>query len=137
VAPEPLPLATKDSTVTLLNRPQWRAGSNASRPDPTVLEALQRRIAELDGEVAAVKTALSQSGGADRVRLQHRLYVLRREQLELQLSHLLNERKLAQGDGPPDHRYLYERDEAIAALGLALNKLRIKRRIFDYVVQAV
>jgi hypothetical protein len=28
-------------------------------------------------------------------------------------------------------------DPDIAALGLALNRLRIKRRIFDYIVQAL
>lgn len=136
-APETSPLATEECTVTLLNRPQWRAGANASRPDPDILDDLQRRIATLEGEGAAIETTLAQSAGPDRLRLQHRLYVLRREQLELQLSHLLNERKLARGDAPPDHDYLYERDEQIAALGLALNRLRIKRRIFDYVVQAV
>jgi hypothetical protein len=62
--------------------------------------------------------------------------VLKRQRLELELSHLLNSRKLAEGE-EPDAARLYERDEDIAALGLALNRLRIKRRIFDYVVQAI
>ncbi len=61
---------------------------------------------------------------------------MRREELERRLSHLLNERKLAE-DEPLRQGYLYEVDEEIAGLGLALNKLRIKRRIFDYVAQAL
>lgn len=32
------------------------------------------------------------------------------------------------------HDYLYEPDAEIAEAGLNLNRLRIKRRIFDYVV---
>ena len=67
--------------------------------------------------------------GQDRLLLQHRIYVLQRESLEFQLSHLLNQRKLAQ-DGALDEEYLYEPDAEIAELGLTLNHLRIKRRIF-------
>ena len=36
-----------------------------------------------------------------------------------------------------DEEYLYKPDSAIVGLGLTLNHLRIKRRIFDYVVEAL
>lgn len=48
----------------------------------------------------------------------------------------LNELKLEQG-GEPGQAYLYEPDEQVAALGKALNDLRIRRRIYDYIVQAI
>ncbi|MCB0147677.1 MAG: hypothetical protein KDE01_08500, partial [Caldilineaceae bacterium] len=67
---------------------------------------------------------------------EHHRYVLERELAELRLSLLLNERKLAEGE-TPSHAYLYDPDDEIAAAGLALNRLRIKRRIFDYVVAAL
>lgn len=139
LAAQPPPAAGADppGSVTLLNRPQWRAGASASLPDPAVLAGLQRQIAELEELSAGVQAQQEASSGAARLRLEHRYYVLKRQQLELQLSLLLNQRRLAQGAGPPEPAFLYERDEEVAELGLALNQLRIKRRIFDYVVQAV
>jgi alpha-mannosidase len=128
---------TDAGSVSLLNPPNWRVGPSASRPDPAILGQIARQVAALDEAIAAVQGEIEASSGAARLRLEHRYYVLKRQQLELQLSHLLNERKLAQGAGLPDPAYLYRRDEEVAALGLALNHLRIKRRIFDYVVQAV
>lgn len=125
-----------DGDVRLLAPPRWRVGPNAAQPDPAVLDELQRQMAALDVALAALEDELARSAGPARLRLEHRLYVLQRQRLELQLSHLLNSRKLA-GGGEADQARLYERDEEIAALGLALNRLRIKRRIFDYVVQAI
>jgi alpha-mannosidase len=139
LAPQPPPDAGENpqGSVTLLNRPRWRVGASASRPDPAVLGEMERQMVALEAAIRTVQEEMDASTGAARLRLEHRYYVLKRKQLELQLSHLLNERRLARGDGPPDHAYLYERDEQVATLGLALNRLRIKRRIFDYVVQAV
>jgi hypothetical protein len=128
--------ATLDGEATLLTPLRWRAGASASRPDPAVLDKLQSQMAALGAELAAIENELARTAGPAGLRLEHRLYVLKRQRLELQLSHLLNSRKLAEG-AEPDPARLYERDAEIAALGLALNKLRIKRRIFDYVVQAV
>jgi hypothetical protein len=48
----------------------------------------------------------------------------------------LNQRKRAR-KGALCYDDLYQPDAEIAAIGLALNHLRIKRRIFDYVVQAL
>jgi hypothetical protein len=128
--------ATADGDVTWLAPPRWRVGASASRPDPAVLDELQGLMAALDADLAALDDELARSAGPAGLRLEHRLYVLKRQRLELELSHLLNSRKLV-GGGEPDPARLYGRDEEIAALGLALNRLRIKRRIFDYVVQVV
>jgi hypothetical protein len=54
----------------------------------------------------------------------------------LELSRLLNQHKL-EADGALRELSLYQLDEEVAAVGLALNQLRIKRRIFDYVVAAL
>jgi hypothetical protein len=62
--------------------------------------------------------------------------VLQREQAEFLLSLALNRRKLTEGGGLR-YEYLYRPDEEIATIGLELNRLRIKRRIFDYVVAAL
>lgn len=129
--------AAEGGGVTLLTPPQWRVGVNRSRPDLVVLQQLEEQIVALDEELAAAAAALAESEGAAQLQQQHQIYVLERQRLELQLSHLLNLRKLAEGDGPPSEAYLYNHDEEIAALGLALNQMRIKRRIYDYVVQAV
>jgi len=51
----------------------------------------------------------------------------------LRLSALLNQRKLAV-QGRLDYEYIYTLDPEIAELGIQLNDLRIKRRIYDYVV---
>ncbi|MCA9949534.1 MAG: hypothetical protein KDE48_07815 [Anaerolineales bacterium] len=116
--------------------PAWRVGLNKGRPDSVVLAELVNKVAVLEEKIAAldVKTAVAQ--GEELLRLQHRSYVLQRECLEFQLSLLLNQRKLAQ-NGALNEDYLYHPDAEIAQLGLALNHLRIKRRIFDYVVEAL
>lgn len=119
--------------VTWRNRPAWRVGESASLPDTAVLSRLQAQIDELTEQLAAAETAVTQSHGTDRLRQQHRCYILEREKLEYQLAHLLNSRKLAQ-QGGLRYAYLYEPDAEIAAIGAALNRLRIKRRIYDYIV---
>ena len=87
-------------------------------------------------QAASVAAEIEYASGSERLRLQHRYYVLQRESVELQLSWLLNQRKLAT-EGALREAWLYEPDAEIAAVGLALNRLRIKRRIFDYVVAAL
>jgi hypothetical protein len=116
-----------------LNPPAWRVGQSASRPDPAVLEQLGEQIAALERELAQVQDHLASTEGAQGLRLQHRAYVLERELVEHLFSRLLNERKLSRS-GRPTEQDLFQPDPEIARLGLRLNKLRIKRRIFDYVV---
>jgi hypothetical protein len=53
---------------------------------------------------------------------------------EYLLSARLNELKLEMG-GNMNQDYLFKSDDEIMAIGLELNRMRIKRRIFDYVVQ--
>ena len=94
---------------------------------------LRTKIQKLESQIAAAQIAMAECQGKERLRWQHRIYVLDRERLEFKLSHLLNSRKLA-SQGEQDYDYLYKPDDEIAAVGIALNRLRIKRRIFDYVV---
>ena len=46
----------------------------------------------------------------------------------------LNNLKLA-AQGQLSEAYLYEPDAQVADIGFELNQLRIKRRIFDYIVE--
>ncbi len=111
-----------------------RAGRSRTTPDPVVLEELDARIDDLQGRLATIIEALAHAEGDDHWIQTHQQYVVERELLELRLSRELNQR-LADSDGEvsiPD-----EADPAIAELGAELNDLRVKRRIYDYVVQAL
>ena len=108
-------------------------GKNEGQPDTAVLDQLQAKMKQLEAQIAADQEQLDKSTGKEKLRWQHKIYILDRERLEFTLSHLLNSRKLA-ANGDEDYAYLYEPDDEIAAVGIALNRLRIKRRIFDYVV---
>jgi hypothetical protein len=121
------------AVVDLLNPPQWRVGPNAGKPDPAVLAELDRKIAALEKELAGIQSGKTNVTGRERLRWEHRLAISGRERLEYLLSRLLNERKLASSS----NSYLFEYDEEIAEVGAALNRMRIKRRIFDYVVQVL
>lgn len=130
-------LDAQTAEIELLTALPWRVGANAGRPDPAILAQLEEKIAQLETQLAHVDMQLAHTADeTGRLRLQHRHYVLKRERVELQLSLLLNRRKLAE-QGTMRYEYLYEADAEIAALGLELNQLRIKRRIFDYVVAAL
>ena len=132
VIDEPRPPAS----CSVLNLPIWRVSNNAGLPDEAILADLAARSSRLEAEANTVHEQFVSADGNAKLRLEHRYYVLKREALEYQLSHLLNRRKLAQ-DGSLDYAYLYEFDPDIAEVGLALNRLRIKRRIYDYVVQVL
>ena len=123
----------RGARVQLLTPIAWRVGENAGRPDVAILADLETKMAMLESDAKTVSDQVLVSTGNERLRLQHRYYVLKRESLELQLSLLLNRRKLAEPEALR-HDYLYQPDEEIARVGLELNRLRIKRRIFDYVV---
>ncbi len=136
--PGATPAATADhARVRILTRPSWRVGDNHGAPDPAVLEQLQHKIAAIDEQLEAIQTQVQdEEDEAARLRLQHRTYVLARERAEFRLSLVLNQRKLSL-DQDRRHAYLFQPDEEIAAIGLELNRLRIKRRIYDYVVAAL
>ena len=129
----PAPNKANGSHITWKNPPAWRVGENMGKPDTAVLDQLLTKIQEIESELASVKLKVAQSEGNERLRWQHRQYVLDRERVESELSHLLNSRKLSE-TGELLHNYLFEPDEKILAVGTALNRLRIKRRIFDYVI---
>ena len=122
--------------VTVLARPAWRVGDNHGRPDPDIIAQLTENIAALEQKLAGIEAALAQATGRDRYLLEHQTYVIKREICEYQLSARLNQLKLAAG-GQLSEDYLFAPDTDITRIGLQLNRLRIKRRIFDYVIEAV
>lgn len=132
---EPLPTAIEHrSKLAPMMRPHWRVGRNVGLPDPAILEQLEGKIASLEAQGAAIEAQLATAPDMERLHLQHRWYILKRESVELQLSLALNRRKLAQ-QGTLTREHLYMPDPDITEIGLNLNQLRIKRRIFDYIVQ--
>ncbi|NNE95870.1 MAG: hypothetical protein HKN24_07565, partial [Acidimicrobiales bacterium] len=129
--PPPAPMG---ATVTVLNPTEVRVGPSRSVPESEVLDALVRRISDLEQKLAENSSERASATGSAAYRLEHLEYVLDRERLELQLSLELNRRLQASTDevSIPDHA-----DPEIADLGWELNELRVKRRIFDYVVQSL
>lgn len=130
----PALVPTTDGPVQVLNPVGVRVGASRSRPSPETMTELSNRIAALGGELDKVIVDLDGTTGADRYRLTHRRYVIEREWLELRLSLELNERRAASADlvSIPDAP-----DPVIADIGARLNELRVNRRIYDYVVQAL
>ncbi len=123
--------------VRVHNLMPWRVGPNRACPDPAVLAELEERVRRLAQEAEEVEARIAaEEDETARLRLTHRRYVLRREEAEYRLSLLLNRRKLAQG-GVSTPEDLFTPDPEIAVLGRELNQLRVKRRIFDYVVAAL
>jgi len=127
--------ATDDSpaeqTVTPIAHPNWRVGDNQGRPDPNVIEQLNTKMVQLEEQLAQIEAQMNNDGNEQHI-LQHRYYVLKRELYEIRLSVLFNQRKLT----AQKSEYLYIPDPDIAELGTQLNQLRIKRRIYDYIVKA-
>jgi TolA-binding protein len=116
--------------------PEWRVGENQSVPDTAIMEQLQEKAMELEQEIAELQGEIEHVDGDERWRRQHKIYVKQRESLEFRLSYLLNQRKRDQ-NGQLNEAYLFDQDPEIAELGSELNNLRIKRRIFDYVIEAL
>lgn len=124
------------AAVEWLNPPVWRVGPDHNRPDPVVVARLGALSAGAQAAAEAAEAQRQAASDSDRLRWQRQVYVHQREQLEYALSQRLNQLKLAQAD-VLDPAYLYRPDREAARLGAALNQLRIKRRIFDYVVAAL
>lgn len=126
---------TGNGRVTLLTPLPWRVGPNTSLPDPAILAQLAEKMDAIDKQLADIDANMAASQSrSERLYWQREHYVLAREKLEFALSHALNVRKMADNN-QLKFDYLYRPDGEIADIGLKLNRLRIKRRIFDYVVQ--
>ncbi len=121
-------------TVTVLTPIEDRGGRSRSLPTAEQLAGLDQRISVLEDALDDTLSEVATTSGNERYLLTHRQYVVERELLELRLSRELNERLLHStdevsiGDDP---------DPVIAGLGSQLNDLRVKRRIYDYVAQAL
>ncbi|NNF56436.1 MAG: hypothetical protein HKN03_18575 [Acidimicrobiales bacterium] len=131
--PEP-PATDGDGILTVLTPIEDRGGRSRSLPTAEQLAGLDQRILVLEEALAAALSQLATASGNEHHLLTHRQCVVERELLELLLSRELNERLLHStdevsiGDDP---------DPVIAGLGSQLNDLRVKRRIYDYVAQAL
>lgn len=128
--------AEEQAMTRILWMPSWRIGDNQGLPHPETIAELEQRAATAEAEMLAAETELQTATGDDRHRWQHKVYVHQRETLEYQLSARLNTVKLAQ-NGKLTEAYLYEPDPVVTEIGYQLNQLRIKRRIYDYVVAAL
>jgi alpha-mannosidase len=127
---------TGNAHCRILNAPSWRVGDNRGLPAAAVIEALERLAVHSREQIESAETQLQTATDDERYRWQHKLYVHQREMLEYQLSARLNRLKLAQ-NGVVSADYLYQPDAQVADIGYQLNQLRIKRRIYDYVVAAL
>ena len=119
--------------VRILNMPTWRVGANHGSPEQASIARLEELAEESREAMISAEINLKSATGNDRHLWQHKIYVHHREMLEYQLSVRLNELRLQQQDELTD-AYLYEPDPVVTELGYKLNQLRIKRRIYDYVV---
>lgn len=123
-----------EKSIDILNLPGWRVGSNKSEPEAAVIEQLEEHLRHLEGREEEVKAKLSNTSGQEHYILQHQLYIVQREMLETRLTLRLNEIKKSKHE-EPERDYLYGQDEEVAQIGRELNQMRIKRRIYDYIVQ--
>ena len=125
-----------DQVLTSVTFPKWRVGENKGLPDPEIIRQIEIKVVQLEAETTLLEQRLNNNLEHDWHLIRYRYYLLMRELYELRLSAELNKRKLAQ-QGKPDHNYLFSLDPEIAKLGVRLNELRIKRRIYDYVVRVL
>lgn len=135
---QPLPAVNDPPAhpVQVLNRPRWRVGANHGAPDRVILAQLAAQISDLEQQIDALTAQLEQAQGRERYLLEHRTYVLKRELYEYRLSVRLNALKLNAG-GELSADYLFTPDAEVADIGFQLNQLRIKRRIYDYIIESV
>ncbi len=125
-------LSGEQPVAPIASWPDWRVGDNQGQPDPNIIEQLEAKIVQLEEQLTQIEAQMN-NGGNKQYILQHRYYILKRELYEARLSAQFNQRKL----NPQGNEYLYTPDPNIAELGTRLNQLRIKRRIYDYVVEAL
>jgi alpha-mannosidase len=116
--------------------PSWRVAQNRGHPDLQIIEQLEAHIGQLEARLVEIEEEVERASGSGQYTLKHMFYVLKRKLYELRLSVLLNKRKLAASNRLADER-LHAPDPEVAQLGLKLNELRIKRRIYDYVIAAL
>ena len=133
----PSELVTFESeTVKLLNDPVWRVGPNQGSPDPEVIQQLEDNITRCQTQLEGISKARKAARGREQYLLEHQASILEREILEYQLSVRLNEIQLMLAEKGASEA-LFTPDELVADIGWQLNQARIKRRIFDYVVQTL
>jgi hypothetical protein len=134
--PEIVPTTDSKNGVSVETPVAFPVDDNRGLPTVKVLAELEQLIAASEAGMKSAENSLATAEGNDRYIYQREIYVHHREMLEYQLSHRLNELKL-ELNGKVTDAYLYEPDPTVAKIGYLLNQLRIKRRIYDYVVAAL
>lgn len=130
-----LPEKPKHSIQLLPSLP-WRIGNNHGCQTGLSSPNSNSLIADLRAQITILEAKLTQSTGQDHYRVEHQLFAGKRECYEYLLPVRLNEPKLvARGRLLPE--YLFELDEQVAEIRFELNQLRIKRRIYDYIVESL
>jgi alpha-mannosidase len=119
----------------VLNPPRWRVGKSHATIDQDILKQMEAKMADLRSERTRMEACIDSLSGQQTYHARHRIYVLHREELELELSLALN--RVKQAHGNDDKAHLFEVDPIIAQISLKLNDLRIKRRVYDYVIEAI
>jgi len=132
----PHPVTAASGSVSLLSEFHWRVGANKSTPDAEIIHQLEGEITRCHTQLKEISRMLEAAQGRERYILEHQASIVEREMLEYQLSVRLNEIKLMQPE-KDETEVLFTPDAQIAAIGWQLNQARIKRRIYDYVVQTL
>lgn len=122
------------ANVRMLTPLQWRFGDIPdTKPSAAILDTLSQKIADIETKLRELEYVLQRPENQTDYVLQHQYYILKRESLEYQLTQYLNRQKLKLS--PDEQREArHQVDEQLAQLSIQLNQMRIKRRIFDYIV---
>ncbi|HBH11713.1 MAG TPA: hypothetical protein DDX29_01120 [Clostridiales bacterium] len=128
----PIKFLSDECNVIPVNVPAWRVGKNQGCPSQNTIDELKNRIARLELRLVKVEEELTHTEGKTLYSLRRTFYMLKRELYELRLSVILNEKKISMEQISNDE-YLYAPDPDIAQLGMELNELRIKKRVYDYI----
>lgn len=112
--------------LRFLNFPEFPVGEDESTLDEKEIERMRNLISEFQSEVDALERNLNDLEGLEYHRNKHRSLSLSRTILEMKLSILLNEIRY----GLRELKY-----EELRDLVFELNKMRSKRRIYDYILE--
>ena len=130
-----MPRASEQASQLVANL-HWRVEENHGMPDLAVIDQLNTLVADLEIKISKLDAELETIEKHQTYRTEHKLYMYKREFYEYQLSIRLNEMKLADNNKLAS-KYLFELDAKVAEIGFELNKMRIKRRIYDYIVESI
>ena len=131
-ASQPSIKMSEGSSISIMHSPVWHVGENQACPERKIIDSLKQKIDRIEEEIAFLEKEIKRGDGKTANKRQHEFYIRKRELYELQLSVMLNEKKLSLSKSLYQEM-LFMPDPDLAELGLVLNQYRIMRRIYDYV----